>query len=168
MKDSCVHLCISWLQECQFLPVHTKQCVCGKWLRGAEALPWLFSLFEWHGCSVAWLLQPPQARETPFISAWWLPAGGLLRPSTGLQLWGACSRGYRRSRYGQWRGVHLQNPMQRPCYHAEQWAPTWQLWFPYDARLLLPDSSDIWQESQCLDPLQLRVLLCASSPASKT
>lgn len=139
----CVYV-YSWLQECQFLPGHTKQSVCGEWLCCAETLPWLFPLSEWHGCSVAWLLQPAQARETPVSSAWWLLPGGLLRASARLQLWITGSLWSRWGWDGEWRTLHVQNALQRPRHHAQQRAPSWQLRSSYAIWLLLPDSPDIW------------------------
>ena len=103
------------LQECQFLPGHTKQSVCRERLCGAETLPWLFPLSEWHGRSVARLLQPAQARKTPVAGAWWLLAGSLLRAPARLQLWVGVSRRSRWSRSGERGGVHLQNALQCPC-----------------------------------------------------
>lgn len=161
-------MCVFQLQECQFLPGHTEQRVCWEWLRGTEALPRLLPLPERHGRPAAWFLQSPQAGQAPPVSARRLPTGSLLCPSAGFQFRGASSERRGRPRRGQRGGVHLQDALQRPRHRAEQWATHRQLRFPNDARLLLPDPTDVWQEPQCPDALQLRVLVHASSQASQT
>lgn len=162
-KIDWVHMYIFVLQECQFLSIHTKQYISGERLSGAEIFLRLLKLSKRHRSSAAWLLQPTQARKASAVRARWFVTGGLLRSSAGLQFWGATSQQPRRPWLWERGGVYLQNSLQHPRHHAQQRALARQLWLSHHARLLLSDPTDIWQEPQLPDAIQLWILLRSSA-----